>query len=94
MRDLAAQGEHGLGLAVARLLGGAAGAVALDQERLGVVRAERSFQPKAARSPYLTSSYTISKFQLWYWGLSVHSVMRALFILKPGCSFLSLREIE
>ncbi len=36
IEDLAAQGEHGLEGAVARLLGAAAGRVALDQEQLGL----------------------------------------------------------
>src|SRR3989441_538842 len=36
--DLAAQGQHGLRLAVAALLGRAAGRVALDQEQLAVLR--------------------------------------------------------
>jgi hypothetical protein len=34
VEDLAAQGQHGLELAIAPLLGGAAGAVALDDEHL------------------------------------------------------------
>src|SRR5206468_9814401 len=38
VEDLAADGEDGLGLAVARLLGRAAGAVALDDEDLGARR--------------------------------------------------------
>ena len=39
VEDLAAQRQDGLGVAVARLLGRAAGAVALDEEDLGVVAA-------------------------------------------------------
>ncbi len=39
VEDLAAQRQHRLGVAVARLLGRAAGAVALDEEDLGVVAA-------------------------------------------------------
>ena len=38
VQDLAAQRHDGLGLAIARLLGGAAGGVAFDQEQLGVLR--------------------------------------------------------
>ena len=38
VQDLAAQRHDGLRLAIARLLGGAAGGVAFDQEQLGVLR--------------------------------------------------------
>ena len=38
VQDLAAQRQHGLRAAVARLLGGAAGAVALDDENLRAFR--------------------------------------------------------
>jgi hypothetical protein len=38
VEDLATQGQNGLGLAVARLLGAAAGAVAFDDEQLGAFR--------------------------------------------------------
>src|SRR5690606_6775841 len=38
VQDLAAQGKDRLGLAVARAFGGAAGAVALDDEDLGAAR--------------------------------------------------------
>ena len=51
VQDLAAQRQHGLGLARPGRLGGAAGAVALDQEDLGAVGAGAAAIGQLARQP-------------------------------------------
>ena len=53
VEDLAAQGQHGLGLAVARLLGGAAGRVAFDDEELGAFLLARRAIGELAGQPEL-----------------------------------------
>ena len=51
VEDLAADRQHGLELALAALLGGAAGRVALDDEQLGVRRVAILAFGEAARQP-------------------------------------------
>ena len=54
VEDLAAQRQHRLGLAVARLLGGAARGIALDQEDLGAIRRPARAIGELARQSGLT----------------------------------------
>ena len=54
VEDLAAQRQHCLGLAVARLLGGAARGIALDQEYLGAIRRPARAIGELARQSGLT----------------------------------------
>ena len=62
VQDLAAQGQDGLGGAVARLLGAAAGAVAFDQENLGAVRPRRACSRPACRAGAACASPTCARF--------------------------------